>query len=178
MKQVKGLCLLSFIAVAVAVAFAKQGNTQVVVPQKAAIKPALPDLTFDLMPVIEYDGSNHKLKTDAHGQLTLKLSFIVKNIGFANSASAQIYAEYFFNSSENRTTIVSVQSSHIEIPAIEKGKDKLIEQRAFTFTTIPEQAFGKELKLRLKIVANGAGSQKEYSFQNNTSAEIPFSIDR
>lgn len=165
------------------IATAQKDNRGVLAPHKEIILSNLPDLTFDLVPVIANGGNNYEMTASAPGQVRVKVSFIVKNIGLGNAAPAQVYAEYSFLGtqrvgSEIKTSLRHVQSGQVSIPAIEKGKDLLIEKREFVFDTTPEQAYGKELKFRLAIVTTGTGSQKEHSIKNNVSQEVILNINR
>ncbi len=156
---------------------AQKGTPTAVTPHNT-IRSILPDLTFDLFPVIHGGEHGYVDIPGTKGHKKVTISFIVKNIGLGNAVPSQVYAEYIFNVTDARPFIRSAQSNTVSIPAIEKGKDLLVENRDFIFTNTPVEAYGKELKFRLVIVATGTGSQQEHSTKNNASVEIPFKISR
>lgn len=174
----KKIFSLFFVACCIAnIATAQKGTPTAITPHNT-IRSTLPDLTFDLVPVVHGGEYGYEDVPGVPGHKKLTVSFIIKNIGLGNAVPSQVYAEYIFNVTDARPFIRSAQSNTVSIPAIEKGKELFIEKRDFIFTNTPREAYGKELKFRLVIVSTGMGSQKEHSTKNNASVEIPFAINR
>ncbi len=154
----------------------KGKKNDVVVNPNVAASRALPDLTFDLIPVIVTGGEGVERIPGTKRDVRMAINFIVKNIGMVNAQPSMVYAEYSYKGTQRvandiRETMIHIQSEQITIPTIAMGKDELIKQ-IFVFRNTPEQAYGKEIKLRLVIVTTGVGSQHELSKTNNTSTEI------
>ncbi|RZJ79658.1 MAG: hypothetical protein EOO47_10130 [Flavobacterium sp.] len=156
-------------------------NDVVLNPNKGIVR-MLPDLTFDLVPVLITGGSGVEKVPSTKSSVKMAINFIVKNIGLANAKPTMVYAEYSFIGTQRvgtdlRTSTIHVTSESLPIPAIPAGRDQLIKQ-AFIFKNTPEQAYGKDVKLRLVIVTAGVGSQKEQSVKNNISDELSIMINR
>ncbi|MNK28873.1 hypothetical protein D3C87_472580 [compost metagenome] len=154
----------------------KGKKTDVVVNPNVVASRALPDLTFDLIPVIVTDGEGVEKIPGKKRDVRMAINFIVKNIGMANAKPSKVYAEYSYKGTERvaydiRETIKNIQSEQLPIPAVAMGKDELVKH-VFIFRNSPAEAIGKEIKLRLVIVTTGVGSQNELSKTNNTSTEI------
>ncbi|RZL46484.1 MAG: hypothetical protein EOP00_14850 [Pedobacter sp.] len=158
----------------------KGKKTDVVVNPNVPAARALPDLTFDLVPVIVTGGSGVEKVPGTKRDIKMGINFIVKNIGMVNAKPSMVYAEYSFMGTQRvgneiRETMIHRQSEQVTIPAVAMGKDELVKQ-VFIFRNTPENAYGKEIKLRLVIVATGVGSQNELSKANNSSAEITMNM--
>lgn len=154
----------------------KGKKTDVVVNPNVVASRALPDLTFDLIPVLISGGEGVEKIAGTKSNVKMAINFIVKNIGMVDAKPSMVYAEYSYKGTQRvandiRESIIHIQSEQLPIPAIAKGKDDLI-RHVFIFKNTPEQAYGKEIKLRLTIVTTGVGSQNELSKANNTSTEL------
>lgn len=146
-----------------------------------SVSRALPDLTFELVPVLVGAGNGVEKVEGIPGRINIPINFIVKNIGLATSKPTTVYAEYSFLGTQRvgtdmRESVIHVRSDVMPLQAIEPGKEVLRKQN-FTFKTTPEQAYGKPLKLRLIIVVAGSNNQNELLVGNNTSDEISLKID-
>ena len=155
-------------------------NEAVLNPNKAVVR-ALPDLTFDLVPVVVTGGSGVERVPGTKTSVKIAINFIVKNIGLADSKPTLVYAEYSFIGTQRvgtdlRPSTIHVESERLPLPAISMGRDELIKY-AFIFKNTPEQAIGKDVKLRLVIVTAGVGSQTEQSIKNNISNEVTLNMN-
>lgn len=158
----------------------KGKKTDVVVNPNVPASRALPDLTFDLIPVIVTDGEGVEKIPGTKRDVKMSINFIVKNIGMVNAKPSMVYAEYSYKGTQRvgneiRETMIHRQSEQVPIPAVAMGKDELVKQ-VFIFRNTPENAYGKEIKLRLVIVPTGVGSQNELSKTNNSSVEITMNM--
>lgn len=159
----------------------KVKNAVVGNPNKLASR-ALPDLTFELVPVLVGAGNGVEKVEGIPGRINIPINFIVKNIGLAISKPTSVYAEYSFLCTQRvgndmKESIIHIRSDLMPLQAIEPGKEVLRKQN-FTFKTTPEQAYGKPLKLRLIIVVAGANNQNELLVGNNISDELRLMIER
>lgn len=157
---------------------AQKGKVQpgVMANPNSAVSRALPDLTFDLIPVILAGGEPLERVLGTKATVKMDINFIVKNIGVVNSKPTKVYATYSFLGTQRvGTEIVETMrhfnSAELPVPAIQNGKDELLKL-TFYFQNTPEQAFGKDVKVSLTIVTTGAGSQPELSLKNNKSEEV------
>ncbi|WP_372820747.1 hypothetical protein [Pedobacter sp.] len=159
----------------------KGKKTDVVVNPNVPASRALPDLTFDLVPVVVTGGSGVEKVQGTKTSIKMGINFIVKDIGMLNAKPSMVYAEYSFMGTQRvgndiRETMIHRQSEQVPISAIAMGKDELVKQ-IFIFRNTPENAYGKEIKLRLVIVPTGVSSQNELSKTNNSSAEIMLTLE-
>ncbi len=148
-------------------------------PNKA-VSRALPDLTFELVPVLV--GTGVEKVEGIPGRIMIPINFIVKNIGLTDSKPTAVYAEYSYKGTQRvaydiRESIIHIQSDPMPLQTIAMGKD-VLRKHNFVFKTTPEQAYGKEVKLRLVIVSTGTNNQNEISVTNNISDEITLVINR
>lgn len=155
-------------------------NNNLLNPNNAIVK-ILPDLTFDLVPVVVTGGSGVERVPGTKSSIKMDINFIVKNIGLADAKPTLVYAEYSFMGTQRvgtdlRPSTIHVESERLPLPAIPTGRDQLIKH-VFIFKNTPEQAYGKDVKLRLVIVTAGAGSQIEQSIKNNESAEVRLTME-
>ena len=158
----------------------KGKKTGAVVNPNVTASRALPDLTFDLIPVNVTGGEGVEKILGTKRDVKMAINFIVKNIGMVNAKPSMVYAEYSYKATQRvandiRETMIHQQSEQVPIPAVAMGKDDLVKQ-VFIFRNTPENAYGKEIKLRLVIVPTGVGSQNELSKTNNSSAEITLNM--
>jgi hypothetical protein len=154
----------------------------VLVNLNKSVSRALPDLTFELVPVLVGAGSGIEKVEGIPGRISIPINFIVKNIGLATSKLTTVYAEYSFLGTQRvgndmKESIIHIRSDVMPLQAIEPGKEILRKQN-FTFKTTPEQAYGKPLKLRLVIVVAGSNNQNELLVSNNTSDELSLKIEK
>ncbi|RZK54757.1 MAG: hypothetical protein EOO87_09595 [Pedobacter sp.] len=159
----------------------KGKKTDVVVNPNVQASRALPDLTFDLVPVIVTGGSGVEKVLGTKRDVKMGINFIVKNIGMVNAKPSMVYAEYSFMGTQRvgndiREAMIHRQSEQVPIPAVAMGKDELVKQ-VFIFRNTPENVYGKEIKLRLVIVTTGVGSQNELSKTNNSSTDITLTME-
>lgn len=156
-------------------------NDVVLNPNKAVVR-VLPDLIFDLIPVIIGGGQG---LGSASSSINIPINFIVKNIGLASSKPCKVYAHLTYQRPRTRVEIEQgtaadawlgfVISEPVALQAIINGKDAL-EKQNFVFTNIPEDAWGKRIRLSLKIeygILNG-----EQSVKNNQSDFVEFTLTR
>ncbi|MDN3588954.1 hypothetical protein QWY86_19915 [Pedobacter aquatilis] len=151
-------------------------QTGVMANPNSAVVKALPDLTFDLIPVVLAGGDPLERVLGTKATVKMDINFIVKNIGVVNSKPTKVYATYSFLGTqrvgtEMVQTMRHFNSAELPIPAIKSRKDELFKL-TFYFENTPEQAFGKDIKVGLTIVTTGAGSQPELSLKNNQSEEV------
>lgn len=178
----KLILIISLLISGLCSANAQKGKprTDVMANPNKVVARILPDLTFDLVPVL-VGGSNSIQKVEGiPGRLKMTVNYIVKNIGFADSKPTSVYAEYSYMGTQRvaydiRESIIHIRSNPISLQAIEKGKD-ILRKDAFVFNTTPDQAYGKELKMRLVIVFTGTNNQNEISVANNSSDELTLTM--
>ncbi|WP_143874507.1 hypothetical protein [Nostoc linckia] len=181
----KGLWLVTVILIgSLGDANAQKGKVQTVVAasQNKVVTRTLPDLTFELIPVLVGAGNGVEKVEGIPGRINIPINFIVKNIGITTSKPTTVYAEYNFLGTQRvgtdmRESVIHVRSDVMPLQAIEPGKEVLRKQN-FTFKTTPEQAYGKLLKLKLIIVVAGANNQNELLVSNNTSDELSVTIEK
>jgi len=154
-------------------------NNDVLNPNNAIVR-ILPDLTFDLVPVLVTGGTGVERVPGTKTSVKMDINFIVKNIGLADAKPTLVYAEYSFMGTQRvgtdlRPSTIHVESERLSLPTIGIGKDELIKH-VFIFKNTPEQAIGKDVKLRLVIVTAGLGSQNEQSIKNNISNEVTLNM--
>lgn len=154
----------------------------VLVNLNKSVSRALPDLTFELVPVLVGAGNGIEKVEGIPGRINIPINFLVRNIGLAISKPTTVYAEYSFLGTQRvgndmKESIIHIRSDVMPLQAIEPGKEVLRKQN-FTFKTTPEQAYGKPLKLRLIIVVAGANNQNELLVGNNISDELRLMIER
>ncbi len=153
-------------------------------PNKAVVR-ALPDLTFDLIPVLVGSGEGFDRLSGTANSIRIPINFIVKNIGLASSKPCKVYAHLTYQRQRTRAEIEQgtaadawlgfVISEPAALQAIINGKD-VLEKQNFTFSNIPEDAWGKRIRLSLKIeygILNG-----EQSVKNNQSDFVEFTLTR
>ena len=172
------VAIIALVTSIVLSANAQKGKVQngVMANPNSAVVKALPDLTFDLIPVILGGGEPLERVLGTKASVKMDINFIVKNIGVINSKPTKVYATYSFLGTQRvGTEIVETMrhfnSAELPIPAIQNGKDELLKL-TFYFQNTPEQAFGKDIKVSLTIVTTGPSSQPELSLKNNKSEEV------
>ncbi len=158
----------------------KGKKTDVIVNPNVAASRALPDLTFEFIPVLV--GNGVEKVEGIPGRIMVPINFIVKNVGLVISKPTTVYAEYSYLGTQRvaydiRESIIHIKSDPMQLQAIEPGKEVLRRQN-FTFKTTPEQAYGKLLKLKLIIVVAGSNNQNELLVSNNTSDELTITINK
>jgi hypothetical protein len=175
--------LFFFICVIMSFCFAQKNTTTTATTPNSRIVKILPDLTFDLIPVLSSGGNGYEPVAGIPGRIKIPVRFIVKNIGNDISKTCKVQIEVQYQGarsfkeveqgvpegSYNRTAI----SETMELQPIEKGKDAL-RNHAFIFSKFPEEAWGKRVKLIAHIiypVYNG-----EISTQNNYSNPYEFDL--
>ncbi len=164
-------------------------NAQKVKPITGVISPnsdivkILPDLTFDLIPVLSSGGNGYEAVAGIPGRIKIPLRFIVKNIGNATSKPCKVETEIFYAGARTRVEIEqgtpegafnrTVRSEPMQLQAIEKNKD-VLRNHAFIFSNFPEEAWGKRVKIITRIIYptyNG-----EISSTNNVSNAYEFDL--
>jgi hypothetical protein len=180
MKNLIIISALLFCGICTANAQKAKTKTGVAGHPNVVASRALPDLTFELVPVLV--GNGVEKVAGIPGRITVPINFIVKNIGLTASKPTTVYAEYSYLGTQRvandiRESIIHIKSDPMQLQAIEPGKEVLRRQN-FTFQTTPEQAYDKPLKLRLIIVVAGANNQNELLVSNNTSDDLTLTINK
>jgi hypothetical protein len=133
----------------------KRGNSEKV-PSMPTHSQYLPDLAF------RYDTTVAPyIQPLPDGKLQVTAPFIVENKGTINASNFSIYHSYTYH---NGTTIVEQNSTQHTIFGLGVG-EKRFQVLTFVYSTIPPDAWGRDLSTVLKLQA----SYREYSTSNNTS---------
>lgn len=158
-------------------------KSEVIGSPNKSVSRALPDLTFELVPVLVGAGNGFEKLSGTTNNINIPVNFIVKNIGLANSKPCKVYAHLTYQRPRTRVEIEQgtaaeawlgfVISEPVALQAIIYGKD-VLEKQNFVFRNIPEEAWGKRIRLTLKIeygILNG-----EQSAKNNQSDFVEFTL--
>ena len=96
----------------------KGKKTDVVVNPNVPAARALPDLVFDLVPVIVTGGEGVEKVPGTKRDVRMSINFIVKNIGMVNAKPSMVYAEYSYKGTQRvgndlRETMIHRQSEQV-----------------------------------------------------------------
>lgn len=155
-------------------------NAAKIVTPKKNVTIMRPDLTFDIQsPNLINEAKGFEHVEGVVGSIKVLINLGVQNIGLVDSRPCQVVARLLYQGPRTSFEInhgvqndgynSSVVSRPMELQAVKKG-ETVIRLNNFTFNQIPEEAWGKRVKVQLEILYNP--SNGEISTQNNISSKV------
>lgn len=154
-------------------------------PLNKLLKQPLPDLTFLAPPVLTGKGDGIELSSkNGTWYASVPVEFVVTNIGAAVSKTALMVAQVEIRKISRpgrrpeSDSVTLIESYPFGVEYI-KPNGVVKVNKMIEFVGVPylgdhpvPSIYSKQIKLRIIIMQEGYGSQKEQSIQNNISADV------